>query len=264
MKIITVISSVSHPGFQLLRLSCALKDLELIALVANKYDLSSRREKDELLQAYLASEPDDNEIILFTDGYDAILLSGEKEILEKFRQTGRDLVFSTETACWPDTTLASQYPETTSGPYKFLNSGGFIGKVGIMKAFLNDGTEASDKYPESNQYLWTKRFLENPERIGLDISCQLFCTFSPEVGERYLPGPGSHNHYPYYEYMKEWFETSFSIQNGRIFNKISQTWPCQAHFNGHSKHLMDNDITDMLFTMIPNSKPVQFLYEMEG
>jgi hypothetical protein len=263
MKILTVVSSVNHPGFQLLRLSCALNNLELIALVANKYDLSCKREKDALLKVYLESETDDDEIILFSDGYDAIFLASDTEILEKFKNTGADLVFSTETACWPDSSLAGEYPENIPGPYKFLNSGGFIGRSGTIKGFLNDDSGYSDKYPQSNQYVWTTRFLKNSELIRLDTSCQLFCTFSPEVGKHCLPMEGSRNHFPYYEYMKDWFETNFCIDNGRIYNRCTQSWPCQAHFNGHAKHLMDNDIVDMLFEMIPNSRPVRFLYEME-
>lgn len=263
MKIVTVISSVSQPGFHLLRLSCALNRLELIALVANKNGFSSNREKDVLLKAYLDSKVDENEVILFTDGYDAILLAAETEILEKFKSTGYDLIFSAETACWPDSSLACLYPKTVSSPYRFLNSGGFIGRSAVIKGFLDDGSGFSDKFPYSNQYVWARRFLKEPDRIGLDTSCELFCTFSPEVGKHCLPGKGNHDHLPYYRYMKDWFATNFHISGGRIYNRLTATWPCQAHFNGNAKLLMDNDIVDMVFETIPDSKPVQFLYKTE-
>jgi len=259
MKVLTVINNNKNYFFNLLRLSCALNNLELVVLVSND-NFRSRRVKDDLLSDYLEEENDD-EIILFTDGFDALFIAKEEEILPKFYNIGKDLVFSAETGCWPDKDLAVQYPNETSSSYKYLNSGGFIGKAGTIKELLKDNSFDLENFKNSNQYLWTKRYFKNMDTIALDTDCEIFCTFSPEVGDRFLPQNEDGNYYDYYTCMKKWFNSNFSIVKGRIFNKITNTWPCQAHFNGTSKYLIDDDIINMIYENIPDYKPVKFYYE---
>jgi len=261
MKIITVINERGHLGFNMLRLSCAVNDLELIVLVTRQTHFASNRIKDELLRDYLEKNTNDEEVILFTDGNDAILMANEQEILKKFHSAGKDLVFSTETACWPDAGLASQYPSTGPSPYKYLNSGGFIGKAGVIRRLLDDNSFDLQNFTRSNQYIWAKRYFKYPHLIGLDTTCELFYTFSPEVGMEHLPKNNEEmvNPMPYYTCMKKWFTSNFLIQDGRIYSKITRTWPCQAHFNGHSKYLMDYDVIDLIFEMIPNSRQARFV-----
>ena len=93
MKVITVINDKDDKYFNLLRLSCALNGLELVVLVSKEQDFYSMKLKDQLLLAYL-DEINDDELILFTDGTDAIFIADEVEILEKFSKFDSDLVFS--------------------------------------------------------------------------------------------------------------------------------------------------------------------------
>ncbi len=260
MKVITVISDEENQGFFLLKLSCAINNLEMTSLVPNKKKFKSNRLKDSILMGYLEGLNND-ELIFFTDGYDALFLAGENEILTKFKHFNKGIVFSTETNCWPDKNLANQYPKLNSSNYKYLNSGGFIGKVGLIKELLSDRCFTSDKFQKSNQYLWAKMFLENQNIIGLDTSCDIFCTFSPEIGAAYLPKEGNNDYYNYYVFMHEWFRDNFQIDKSRIFNKTSKTWPCHAHFNGDSKVLIDNDIKNIIISKIPRSSKIEILYE---
>lgn len=259
MKVITVISDEENHGFFLLKLSCSINNLELITLVFTKKHFETNRLKDSLLGNYL-EEVNSDELILFTDGYDAVFLTDENEIIDKYKRFNKDLVFSTETNCWPDKNLVPLYPETNSSPYKYLNSGGFIGKAGLVKEFLSDSSYRSDKFERSNQYLWTKIFLKNQSIISLDTSCAIFSSFSPEIGTAHLPKQNDNNYYEYYHFMRNWFQDNFLIENARIFNKTTKTWPCHAHFNGDSKVLMDNDIKDMMLNKITKSSKIQTLY----
>lgn len=254
MKVVTVINNETNWGFNLLKLSCALNGLELVVLVA-KGKFSTNRIKDELLSDYL-EEAEGDEIILFTDGNDAILMANEDEIISKFYATGRNLVFSAEVRCWPDEGLAKLYPPIDTTPYKYLNSGGFIGKAGLIKALIDDKTFDTDDFKGSNQYIWAKKYFNNTNKIALDTRCEIFCTFSPQIGNVYSI-EDEDNHF---RYMTEWFKSNFVIENGRIFNKLTKTKACQAHFNGSSKLLLYNN-TNIVYDKIPGNKHPQFFYE---
>ncbi|RZF45758.1 hypothetical protein LSTR_LSTR014862, partial [Laodelphax striatellus] len=74
----------------------------------------------EELQKY---KNDENKIIMFTDSYDVIINGAMKNIIYRFKQLEARIVFSAESTCWPDESLAESYPATES-KYKYLNSGG--------------------------------------------------------------------------------------------------------------------------------------------
>jgi len=280
MKIITVINDTNDFGFNLLRLSCALNNLQLVVLVSGK-DFNSNRIKDELLEDYL-SETDDGEIVLFTDGNDAVVIAQEDEILGKFNKMNSDLndavviaqedeilgkfnkmnsdlVFSAEMTCWPDLTLAEQHPHISSSPYKYLNSGGFIGKVGYIKQLLKDVDVDTSSFKRSNQYIWMQRYFKNSHKMYLDTNCEIFSTFTPQ-----MLFPQSQEHFPqYFALIDEWFYANFVIENSRIFNKATNTWPCHAHFNGFSKTLISRYIVDMIYEKTSSGNKIQFFYAEE-
>jgi len=246
MKVITVISDPDNFGYNLLQTTCKKNNLDLVTLRYDNEMFTTNRIKDNLLRDYL-HQLNNDEIFFFTDGYDAFLLSNQQEIQEKFAARNVDLLFSAETYCYPDMKLESNYPETTS-PYRFLNSGGFMGKVGLLKELLADNLEVFEtKFVHSNQYLWTLRYLQNKDRISLDSQCDIFCTFSPEIGGNPLGVYDEHSFRSYENKMQTWFDKTFKIINGRIYNSITNTWPCHVHFNGKSKCLVNDQLTDHIF-----------------
>ncbi|MBL0743045.1 glycosyltransferase domain-containing protein [Chryseolinea lacunae] len=252
MKVITVISDQNSHGFVLLKLSCALNSLEFVTIHCNDDEFSGNRMKDSLLRDYL-EDVNSDEIVLFTDGYDSLLMSDEYEIMYKFKQAKTDLLFSAESFCYPDKSLAQQYPKTET-PYRYLNSGGFIGRAGLIKDFLSDNlADHEDNFQFSNQYLWTIRYLNNQDLISLDSACEIFCTFSPEIGEDRLVEGDKVSYQQYKDSKQEWFTKNFMVSRGRLYSKISRTFPCNVHFNGKSKCLINNEVQNMLFSKIPGS-----------
>ncbi len=220
----------------------------------------SNRIKDQLLLSYLVRAVPDDELIFFTDGNDAVMLAGEEEIVAKFESMGKELVFSAEAGCWPDSSLASEYPPSNS-PFRFLNSGGFVGRCGVIKNLLAVNPVAGDRFPESNQYVWTKRFFDNQHLVGLDTACEIFHTFSPPFGED-APASGiERNTVAYYHNLKQWFAKNFMVEQGRLYSCLAGTRPAQAHFNGASKWLMDVDLIDMVFSKVASSRQTAFIYE---
>ena len=265
MKVVTVVNDVNDINFNLLRLSCILNGLELVVLVSSGQIFHTRRIKDELLYDYLSDDSiDDDQIIFFTDGTDALLVAGEDEIISKYNTFDNKVVFSAETGCWPDSSMAKRYPyDNKKTPYKYLNSGGFIGTAKAIKDLLEDNDFDLESFPLSNQYIWAQRYLKHRDKIALDFDCDIFCAFFSEVGEELFPKFENGDFSQYYLYKKEWFHTNFEFVGSRLKNNLTQTFPCHLHFNGTAKCLIDQDVHDMVYSTIKSYKPVQYYFENE-
>lgn len=260
MRIITTISDPGNVGYQILQLSCVVNDLELTTLVTPQKFFFSTRVKDLLLKEYLENV-DGDELILFTDGYDSIFLCDSKEIESKFYSFQKDVIFSTEVNCWPDKSLLNSYPANAS-PYKYLNSGGFIGKASDILQLLSENFNTGDNaYTESNQYLWTKKFLENQDRIGLDYNGEIFCTLFSEGDPESSQIENIGN---YILLKQQWFFQNYEIKNERIYNKRTDSNPSSLHFNGITKNLMTYQIYELILSRLSSFQKVKKInYEID-
>ncbi|WP_028523375.1 glycosyltransferase domain-containing protein [Runella limosa] len=199
------------------------------------------KQKDYLLYNFLLSRPR-NEIVLFCDGYDSVILGNENDILKKYESFNRNIVFSGEINCHPDITLKDLYP-SKKGEYNFLNSGGFISKSKYLLEiydfyFSGDGKDkiSNEIYSWSNQYFWTNVYLNKMFDIEIDHNSEIFQTFSSEINQlnKII---GLKNILPY----KEWEQIAlnevnnilgiFEIRGKKIYNMKTKTYPCHFHFN---------------------------------
>ena len=148
-------------------------------------------------------------LLLFSDSYDVINVSNETEIIEKYYSiSNNQILFSAEKYCWPDISLQQYYPNTKS-KYKFLNSGGFIGKAyDILNILSMDINDADD-----DQLYFTKIFLFNNVNIKLDYYCEIFQTLNGCIKDIY-------------------------IYKNKIINKVQSTFPSFIHGNGNSKEYL--------------------------
>ena len=145
-----------------------------------------------------------NPIILMLDGYDTIVLSSVLTLIKKYKELGVKVLFGAEKTCWPDTSLAPDYPETSSD-WKYLNSGQFIGRAQDILNILDEEVKDSD----DDQFYYSKKFLTGDYGIGLDYNCEVFQTFGDTEIELYL-------------------NKSFA----ELHNTVTSTQPCIAHGNG--------------------------------
>ena len=114
----------------------------------------------------------DGDVVLFVDGYDVIINDTLPTILERYEDMGADIIFAAEKNCWPDPTMASQFPLSTL--YRYLNSGVYMGKVSALKEFLNEAVPN-----DSDDQLWMqKRFLssdwQSTASVNLDYEGYIF------------------------------------------------------------------------------------------
>lgn len=125
----------------------------------------------------------DDDVILFTDSYDVMLIAPAEEILTQFQLSGAKILFSAEPFCWPDESLAEQYPVVQRGK-RFLNSGGFIG---YKKDVLNLIKDIKFQDNDDDQLIYTKLYLDEDVRaangIKLDSRVTIFHNLNGATSE---------------------------------------------------------------------------------
>ncbi len=238
MIIITSITDVSNPSYiDGLKASCNYHNL-MLETITFESAWNSHRLKDLLFKKFL-QKLNPTEIVLFSDGYDAIFVTDEKEILAKYYALNSEIVFSSETNCYPYTTFSYLYNENAT-KYRYLNSGGYIGRVKDIINALNELEKIDKKYPLnvdnlflwSNQFHWMKLQLYSELPIKLDSECSIFQTFVNDLS--FKPNPDliqtEKDKQITNEVNRVW--SDFEIVGKRLRNIITNSKPCHLHFNG--------------------------------
>ncbi|KAK5986363.1 Multifunctional procollagen lysine hydroxylase and glycosyltransferase [Trichostrongylus colubriformis] len=134
-------------------------------------------QKIRLLRNALKKYADEkNMIILFVDAYDVVFTASMDTILDRFLTHYEDyrVLFGAEPYCWPDESLAIEYPVVEFGK-RYLNSGLFMGyaKEVYQMISLKDVADNDD-----DQLYYTMVYLDDKLRkdlkIGLDSVSRIF------------------------------------------------------------------------------------------
>lgn len=149
----------------------------------------------------------ENQLIIVCDTFDLIPVAGEKEILDKYHSicTNNQVLFSSETVCWPDKNLASVYPSVNT-KYKYLNSGSFMGYRDDIYRMICDGNILDN---DDDQLYFSLKYIQG-EKIILDHSCHIFQAINAVADD-------------------------LSIHRNRIYNKYTNSYPIFLHGNGPAK-----------------------------
>ena len=134
-------------------------------------------QKIRLMQEYLTTLPD-NDIVLFSDGYDSFITDALDDIVGRYLGFGAAIVCSAESTCWPDPALEPQYAHVAG--YRFLNSGGYIGEVWALKKLFADSIADAD----DDQLYMAKQYLSGRHDMVLDHEAYIFQTHEPQVYTR--------------------------------------------------------------------------------
>ena len=211
-----------HDGLDRLRISAEYYgiDLKVIGLDSSWSDGDVARlehpgggQKINILKRELENLEDDD-IILFVDGYDVVFLTGPEEIEEKWNKategTSTQAIFGSEKAIWPDDSIADKFPteEQCGSKYRFLNSGNFIGRVKALKEITEE------EIPDSgdDQLYYQHKFLSGAYGIQLDYKAELF---------QCIAGCADGN-----------INGELEVVSDRIRNEVHKTNPCVFHGNG--------------------------------
>lgn len=176
-----------------------------------------------LLKQYLDQfDDDDKRYIVFSDCYDAVISCSPDMIINKFKKLQQtlnaDIIFSAEALIWPDASLTSQFPDVGT-PYKFLNSGGFIGSIENIKKMIQTPIESH----HDDQLYYQKEYLKSVKgemelKIKLDAKAEIFQTLSSHF-----------NH------------ITVNDSTSKVNNSLTNTTPLLIHGNGgpESKTFID-------------------------
>lgn len=161
--------------------------------------------KLELFQQFVESKEEDD-LILFTDAFDVLLVESHEKIKERFLEVSKlamsreadpavtpelrsqgaadrpvTIVFSTELFCHPDPHRKTEYPEIDLMYHlPYLNSGTFVGRAGDLArimALYPYAIEDDDQRYWTTLYLESRRHYDLP-RIGLDHENDIFLCMS--------------------------------------------------------------------------------------
>lgn len=163
-------------------------------------------------QAYKYCQQTGSDYILFIDAHDVIFVGGMDSIIEYIEENEfPEAIFSSEKACWPDSSLSDKYP-TCDSEWKYLNSGTYL----MRPKKLIEVVESN--MPEigiDDQFYWTKHFLNDQSSFLLDTNCEIFQTLAHDNGE------------------------SFGMVDGKFTNLVTKTNPVIVHGNGRSMEEFD-------------------------
>lgn len=205
LHIITVASTVDKRLVKLME-TCIWQGID-IEILGTGQPYQGNGQKLLYIKEY-AKELDPDDIVLFVDAYDVLFIGSEEKILAKFLAFNTPFLISAEKVCFPFPSLASRYPETIS-PFKYINSGTFMGYAGFILNMLEDiriDPTASD------QGQLTKYLLNKLSLFSMDYFAEVFlCIFGVTKDE-----------------------VIFDQEAKSLYCIPTQSYPCIVHANGRS------------------------------
>ena len=177
------IATKPHHILDIARLSFRDKGIEVTVLGLSENIIAGNQHptihaafgfKMRLEHEYIWSDQHDPEdILVFFDAYDSYLCGDPKMFLEEYNRFAKPIVFSAGFYNYPD--RRAQYPpDDKKYEFPYLNSGGFVGKVGAFRELLVE-TEFPDSFDD--QRYWTRKYLSRPDLIEIDHLHRLFLAF---------------------------------------------------------------------------------------
>jgi hypothetical protein len=175
LHLITV-ATHSERYFPVLNQQTKDKDIELVKLAYGQKYTGHYMKDLETIKYLNKPEVKDDDIVVFVDGFDTLLLSDKNEIINKFKEFNCKLLLSIENVGGLSFIHSAVFQKVKG---KFINTGLYMGYAGYMKKFLEE-MYSSDYDDNSNQKTWAN-FLEkknNYNNIALDVDSEIFLNYS--------------------------------------------------------------------------------------
>lgn len=225
---VCTVASKKTEGFEQLMDSCKLYNIE-IDVLGMDLPYNGNGQKLIYIKEYL-NTLSDNDIIMFVDAYDTLILANKETILDKFLEKNVTCIFSAETNLWPHKELASRFPISPT-KFKYLNSGSFIGYVKYLKYLLE---QISPIQYTSDQGQLITYYVDHQDEIQLDFFCEFFFPLT---------------------YIEK-NELVIDVEDKVVKCLLTETTPFVIHGNGHGKPMYQK-IYNKLFGEKKSKKPTK-------
>jgi hypothetical protein len=191
-------------------------------------------QKINLMKEFLNSPPlgeqngwTENDLILFSDGYDTNICGTPDDFIRKWKWFGGGnvVVFGAESFNWPGqcTTQPTTY---VTGRFKYLNSGGYIGRASALREMFNS-REIDDA--ADDQLFCQELYASGQWNVKLDHLKEIFCCLSDHIREHRLAGCRIEN-WPVKNVASDGKKEIYFVME-------TQSYPLQLHGNGHAKEI---------------------------
>jgi hypothetical protein len=201
--IITVTNIPNHPGVERLTKSADRFGWELYIIDAKWKGFGTKLIETH---SFLINNPQ-IESFVFVDAHDVVVLGSPEEFNNILGPYEDKFITSCEKACWPEGSLANQYPDSDS-EWKYVNSGSYYAPSDI---FIKVFESSPPEYHDDDQLWLTNAFLNQPgNNIQLDTQCSLFQSYSHIE------------------------DNDFAYMDGRLINLKTNTTPIFIHGNGRT------------------------------
>jgi hypothetical protein len=167
--------------------------------------------KDDLLEKYLQNNEKENEIILFCDAFDCIILRSLDELEKEFINSGKNLIVSTEKSenkfynYFKNLYFGNQTDENINTGMIIGYKKTFLGLLSEVKKYRIDGIN-------SNQKIWTQTF-----------------NYSPKIKDMNIHSDYENKFFKNYNI----FSSGIKIIKKKIFLKDKNTYPYVLQGNGN-------------------------------
>ena len=166
-----------HDQLDLLRHSCDRVGIDLHRYGSGGYPGWAIAKLDHGIE-FLKSRTED--IAMWVDGFDSLVLHGQNEIVNRFRELDATAVIAAERSCWPDPKLSSYFPPSLGN--EFPNAGGYIGYRDMLIQTLLMVRARTDG--ENDQEGWCRTFASGMRHVKIDNHSHIFqCMNSPVMNE---------------------------------------------------------------------------------
>eukprot|EP00928_Gymnodinium_smaydae_P022905 TRINITY_DN19097_c0_g1_i1.p1 TRINITY_DN19097_c0_g1~~TRINITY_DN19097_c0_g1_i1.p1 ORF type:complete len:555 (+),score=54.30 TRINITY_DN19097_c0_g1_i1:698-2362(+) len=174
-----------------------------------------------------------DQLVMFVDAYDVVLLPCKRSIVDEYRRFGKDIVVSAERKCWPDAHLCApckaryqrdhlSFQACKSG-FPNLNAGGYMGTASsIADAFRWMRTHGGLSHG-SDQRTWWHYYRAFPEHVALDHQQRIWSALaglSIQGFQVLTPTANKDNDH---------------VACGHVFSQYTNDLVCFLHGNGASK-----------------------------
>jgi len=242
---VCTVATHSDRYFPVLKASCERFQTKLVVLGWGEKWQGFAWKFSKMLE-YLNALPDD-EVVMFVDGYDVVLLQPPSIIEKRFRATGKPMIVA-EDGSHP-TAIVRYFMSKCFHDVEGLsvNTGTYIGYAGYLKRFLHMLSWFSNDFAagENDQEVASRIWKQFPEMITVDERCEFFVTLYG--GSLFLPDNNiSWSEWPHIQ----WSNDGSLVVNNDSNESNNSVFPCVLHGPCNTNL---NDILIKLGYTIPES-----------